>query len=134
MNIKSVNGIRKTTGTAQKQILGNTTFLSVGAQVAQDTAGTVTENGRKILKAGTILTGNMSAEERSYTAFVTGQEESIVGVLLHDSDVTETTGNASVVYFGTINLARLDDTTKATYTDAVITALKGFGVYVINEK
>lgn len=109
-------GITKVTGAAPTQILFNVdNQMSVSIKVSKSVTGTVTENGRKILKAGTPLNGDLTARG---TAFVnaadntatTGQPSNgkpAVGVLLHDVDVTDADANASLLIWGFVNLSRL---------------------------
>lgn len=53
--------ITKVNAAAPVQILFNVqNQMSVGVKIAQNFAGAVTENGRKIVKAGTPLTGDLT--------------------------------------------------------------------------
>lgn len=124
----NMSGITKVEGAAPKQILFNVqNQMSVGIKLAQDFAGAVTENGRKIVKAGTPLTGDLTARDTAFTAEVTSEAgvSNAVGVLLHDVDVTDAIGNGSLLIWGFVNLNRIDSTTAAKITAGVKTALKG---------
>ena len=126
------SGIKKTTGAAPVQILFNVqNQMSVGIKLAQNFAGAVTENGRKIVKAGTPLSGDLAARG---TAFVAAADESVanagdakpaVGILLHDVDVTDAAANATLLIWGFVNLDRVDSTTAAKITAARKTELAG---------
>lgn len=127
-------GIVKTTGAAPVQILFNVqNQVAVSIKVSKSVTGTVTENGRKILKAGTPLNGDLTARG---TAFVnaadntdsTGQSPNgkpAVGILLHDVDVTNADANASLLIWGFVNLSRVDSTTVAKITATRISELAG---------
>lgn len=99
-------GITKVTGAAPTQILFNVdNQMSVSIKVSKNVTGTVTENGRKILKAGTPLNGDLTARG---TAFVNAVDNSkpAVGVLLHDVDVTDADANGSLLIWGFVNMSR----------------------------
>ena len=116
-------GIQKTVGSAPVQILFNVqNQMSVGVKIAQNFAGAVTENGRKIVKAGTPLTGDLAARGTNFTA--AGASDA-VGILLHDVDVTDYDANCSLLIWGFVNLDRIDTTTAAKITAGVKTALAG---------
>ena len=48
-----------------------------------------------------------------------------VGILLHDTDITDGDANASLLIWGFVNLDRVPDAAKVQLTDAVKTALAG---------
>lgn len=79
------------------------------------------ERGKKIIKAGTPVSGDLTQRETPFKPISTSGEGSPVaeGVLLHDVDVTEGDGNATLLLFGFVNLNRLDDETKKLITDSV---------------
>lgn len=125
-------GIKKTTYGGPVQILFNVqNQMSVGIKLAKNFAGAVTENGRKVVKAGTPLSGDLTARG---TAFVAAADDSTgsagdgkpaVGVLLHDVDVTDADANATLLIWGFVNLSRVDSTTAALITAARKTELAG---------
>lgn len=119
------SGITKTTGAAPVQILFNVqNQMSVGIKLAKNFAGAVTENGRKIVKAGTPLNGDLTTRG---TAFVAAKDTSnpAVGILLHDVDVTDADANATLLIWGFVNLSRVDSTTVALITETRKTELAG---------
>lgn len=119
------SGITKTTGAAPVQILFNVqNQMSVGIKLAKNFAGAVTENGRKIVKAGTPLNGDLTVRG---TAFVAAKDTSnpAVGILLHDVDVTDADANATLLIWGFVNLSRVDSTTAALITETRKTELAG---------
>ena len=119
------SGIKKETLAAPQQILFNVqNQFSVGIKV--DDANYVTENGRKIVKAGTPLTGNLEARETAFVKATTSSGSSnAVGILLHDVDVTDGDANGTLLIWGFVDLKKLDTTTAALITTEVKTALKG---------
>lgn len=119
------SGITKTTGAAPVQILFNVqNQMSVGIKLTKNFVGAVTENGRKIVKAGTPLNGDLTARG---TAFVAAADSTApaVGILLHDVDVTDADANATLLIWGFVNLSRVDSTTAALITETRITELAG---------
>lgn len=119
------SGIKKTTGAAPVQILFNVqNQMSVGIKLAKNFTGAVTENGRKIVKAGTPLNGDLTARG---TAFVAAADTTApaVGILLHDVDVTDADANATLLIWGFVNLSRVDATTAALITATRKTELAG---------
>lgn len=119
-------GITKETAVAVNQILAFVEpQVSVGV-VVNNTGVTADSDGKKILKAGTPLTGNLEARTTAFTkASTTEGVSNAVGILLHDVDVTAGNNNATLLIFGFVNLERVDSTTAALITTEVKTALKG---------
>ena len=118
-------GITKVTGTTTNQILFNVqNQVAVSIKLAKNFVGAVTENSRQIVKAGTPLSGDLTARE---TAFVAAADTTApaVGVLLHDVDVTDNAANASLLIWGFVNLSRLDTATAAKITTTRKTELSG---------
>lgn len=114
-----MSGFKKSTAVTPTQILFNTEpQVSVGI-VVSDSGVTANSEGKKIVKAGTPLTGNLEARS---TAFTAGTSNA-VGVLLHDVDVTNGAENGTLLIFGFVNLDRLDSATAALITSDVKTAL-----------
>jgi len=61
-------GITKVTGAAPKQILFNVqNQMAVGVKVSKNIATYVEENGKKIIKAGTPLTGDLTDRSNAFT-------------------------------------------------------------------
>lgn len=119
------SGITKTTGAAPVQILFNVqNQMSVGIKLAKDFAGAVTENGRRIVKAGTPLSGDLTARGTAFVA-AEGTSNPAVGILLHDVDVTEADANASLLIWGFVNLDRVDPNTVGHITPDIQTSLAG---------
>ena len=119
-----MSGFKKTAAVTSNQILFCTEpQVSVGI-VVSDSGVTANSEGRKIVKAGTPLTGSLEARTTAFTAAVTASGASnAVGVLLHDVDVTDGAGNGALLIFGFVNTARLDSEVSALITAEVKTAL-----------
>ena len=93
-------------------------YLAVGAVITD--VGTTAKDGRKIVKAGTPIAGNL--EERT-TAFTKATGADAVGILVHDVDVTNGPNNGTVMLLGAVDTHKLDAETKALLTEDVKTAL-----------
>jgi len=119
------SGIVRTTFAAPVQILLNPDFqYSVGVVVSN--ALFVTDSmGRKIVKAGTPLIGNLDARITPFTVVAAGTEATVKGVLLHDIDVSTGNANGTLLIFGFVNPKKMDVATKALVTTGVKTALDG---------
>lgn len=118
------SGITKETAVAPSQILFNVqNQMSVGV-IVDEAVGTAGEDGRKIVKAGTPLNGDLTA---CGTAFVAAKDTSnpAVGVLLHDVDVTDGDANGTLLIWGFVNLNRMDSTTAGLITATRKTELAG---------
>ena len=114
-------GLTVTKGAAPRQILAEVApQVSFTVQMAQ--AAAVTVNGRKIIKAGTPLTGDLKARE---TAFAAASESNAVGVALHDYDVTDGDIAGALLVFGFVDLKKMEDDVAAKITTEVETALQG---------
>lgn len=124
------SGVKKTTYGGPVQILFNVqNQMSVGIRV--DDAYSVTRDGRKIVPAGTPLSGDLTART---TAFVKAADDSTgsagdakpaTGVLLHDVDVTGGDANGTLLIWGFVDLNKVDSTTAALITATRKTELAG---------
>lgn len=116
-------GIMKETYGNKNQILFAVEH-QVSMGIVVDTTCGVAENGRKIAKAGTPVTGNLDKRTTAFTpAATTAGASNAVGILLHDVDVTDDDNNGTVLLFGFVNTNRIDETTKAKITAEVKAAL-----------
>lgn len=97
------SGVTKTSYAAPKQILANVELqASVGCIVPQSIG--VDVNGKKIAKAGTPITINLTNLQAAVSAAVGTAN----AVLLHDVDVTAGNANGTALYFGVVNINRVD--------------------------
>lgn len=118
-------GVRKETYGNTNQILFAVEHqVSMGVVVSKELG--VAEGTKKVVKAGTPLTGNLDARTTAFTAATAGsstEASNAVGVLLHDVDVTTGNANGTLLLFGFVNTNRVDATTKAKLTDTVKAAM-----------
>lgn len=115
------SGIKKQVLGAPQQILLNPDMqFSVGVVVSN--AEFVTEGGKKLVKAGTPLVGDLDARNTAFTV-VNGNDSSVQGVLLHDVDVTEGNANGTLLIMGFVNTNRIDSTTKSKISSGVKSAI-----------
>lgn len=124
------SGIKKETAGNETQILFDVqNRKAVSVQVAAS-AGSV-EGSRTIVKAGTPLSGDLTARGTAFVAAApesaagNGDGKKAVGVLLHDVDVTEGAANGSLLIWGFVNLDRIDTGTQAKITSLVKEELSG---------
>lgn len=119
-------GITKTTAVGPNQILFFTDPQVSVSILVNNTGIDAGSDGKKIIKAGTPVTGNLESRSSAFTkASTTEGVSNAVGVLLHDVDVTAGNNNATLLIFGFVDTAKLDTTTAALITTEVKTALKG---------
>ena len=100
--------------------------------VLANTEVTAGSDGRKILRAGTPISGDIEARNTAFTKVKTtsageppANSSNAVGILLHDVDVTDGNNNGIVVLFGFVDLEKLDEETFKLITAEVKTALSG---------
>jgi hypothetical protein len=116
-------GIKKETyGNVQQILFAVEHQVSVGI-VVDETCGVAQTNGRKIAKAGTPVTGDLDKRTVAFTPASTGETTNVIGVLLHDVDVTTGDNNGTLLLFGFVNTNRLDETTKGKITADIKKAL-----------
>lgn len=116
-------GIKKETyGNVQQILFAVEHQVSVGI-VVDETCGVAQTNGRKIAKAGTPVTGDLDKRTVAFTPATTGETTNVIGVLLHDVDVTTGDNNGTLLLFGFVNTNRLDETTKGKITADIKKAL-----------
>mgnify|MGYP002797843737 CR=1 FL=1 len=117
-------GVTKTSYLNKNQILFAVEHQVSMSIVVDDTAGTEdSATKRKIVKAGTPLTGSLDARTTAFTKASTSAGSNAVGILLHDVDVTAGENNGTLLIFGFVNTNRIDATTKALITAEVKAAL-----------
>ncbi len=83
------------------------------------------DDGKKILKAGTPISGSLEARNTAFVkATTTSGVSNATGIILHDVDVTDGAKNAQVVVFGFIDLTKLEEDVQELITAEVKTALR----------
>jgi hypothetical protein len=122
-------GIKKSSYVSTNQILFNTDpFVAVSIIVDNKMGVVDPTTGRKIVKAGTPLAGDLTKRE---IAFKEVNEASSAaasdakGILLHDVDVTTGDANGTLLIFGFVNADRIDETVMEKNNEYVKEALKG---------
>lgn len=121
--------VKETFGTHKNILIAPETALTLGARVT-NTGIDADSDGRKILKAGTPLYGDIQARD---TAFVkatttpateqTPASTNAVCVILHDVDVTAGAENATIVLAGCVDLLKLDATVQTLIDSTVVAKL-----------
>lgn len=113
-----------------KQIMiADSEMISLGVQVT-NTGISADSEGKKILKAGTPIYGDLKARNTAFVkASTSGEEGSKVSnanaIILHDVDVTAGAENAVAVIFGVVDLEKLESDVQSLITSEVETALDG---------
>lgn len=119
------SGITSTDYVSEKQIL----FCKegyIGVSVVVGNTGVTAADGKKIIKAGTPLAGDLTARGTAFKkATTTSNSSDAVGVAYRDIDVTDGNANATLMIKGCVDLNKLDSTVVAMVDTAVKAALKG---------
>ena len=112
-------------GATRKTILVDELNSTAFSCKVANTGISADSDGKKIAKAGTPLTGDLTARGTAFAkASTTSGVSNAVGILLHDVDVTDGTKNAQVVVFGFIDLNKLESDVQELVTAEVKTALR----------
>lgn len=85
------------------------------------TYGMRASGDKTIIKAGTPLTGDLTARNTAFTPATT----TAVGVLLDDVDVTGGTAEGSLLVLGGVDLKKMDADVAALYTSTLLASMKG---------
>lgn len=105
-------GVKVVKATVDNTILFNgEPYVAVSVIVANTgiDAGT---DGRKVIKAGTPLTGDLTDRTTAFVVASTSGEPAVsnaVGLALHDMDVTDGNENGSLLVFGFVNHAKVEE-------------------------
>lgn len=112
-------------GTTRKTILVDELNSTAFSCMVANTGVSADADGKKIVKAGTPISGDLTARGTAFVvASTTEGVSNATGILLHDVDVTDGTKNAQVVVFGFIDLTKLETGVQSLITSAVKTALR----------
>lgn len=113
--------VTTTVGAARKTILIDTHNFYALPVVLGNAGIAANAEGKKIIKAGTPITGNLEARN---TAFVlTALPADVVGVVEHDVDVTAGNANGGVILTALIDASKLEADIQALLTVAMKAAL-----------
>lgn len=114
------NSVKTKTYSNEKQILiAPELAFTIGCLVG-NTGVNADANGRKIIKAGTPVGGSTSVLTNRQTVLTKGAENA-QGVVLHDVDVTDGDGRATLVVSGYVDLYKVDEDVKTIITSATET-------------
>lgn len=112
---------KETYGQLGKHILiANDSYMVTLPARVTNTGVDADSDGKKILRAGTPLAGDITKRD---TAFTKTNGSTAVAVLMHDVDVTEGAENATIILAGCVDLLKLDSATQALVTSDVVSAL-----------
>lgn len=115
-------GIEKTIGFTQNTILYCEEGKIALGVVVGNTGVDAGSDGKKIIKAGTPIEGDLTARTTAMEKIAT--PANAIGILTEDVDVTAGNANASVYIAGVIDLNKIDSTTAALIDADVKGALK----------
>lgn len=114
--------VRITSGATRKTILVDEKNSTAVSCIINDTAVEANADGRKIVKAGTPLTGNL--KDRAAAFATTADASNVVGIAMHDVDVTAGSANGAILIFGTVDYSKLDASVQTALTAEIEKALK----------
>lgn len=100
-------------------LVADSLAFSIGAVISDSTIS-AGEDGRKIIKAGTPLAGDILKRN---TAFTKGSDSDAVAILLHDVDVTDGNANGTILISGYVDYDKLDTDVQALITNALVAKL-----------
>lgn len=112
----------KSYGNEKQILIAPELAFSIGCLVGS-TGVDADTNGRKIIKAGTPVGGTTSVLTNRQTVLTKGAENA-QGIVLHDVDVTDGDGRATLVLAGYVDLYKLDSDVVTLVTSAASTLTK----------
>lgn len=115
------SGVTTVNATTPKSILWAPETAVAVPCVVDNTGVSAGSDGKKMLMAGTLLSGDLTARNTAFKKAATSGEP--VGLLLHTVDVTNGKQNATVLVSGLVDLNKLDSATAALITAEVKAAL-----------
>lgn len=117
------NSVKSKNYSNEKQILiAPELAFTIGCLVG-NTGVNADSNGKKIIKAGTPVGGTTSVLTNRQTVLTKGASNA-QGVVLHDVDVTDGDGRATLVVAGYVDLYKLDSDVVSIVSDATATLSK----------
>ena len=117
--------VKETFGAPEKHILiaNNSYMVTLPARVT-NTGISADSDGKKILKAGTPLYGDITKRGTAFVKATTTEGVSnATAVLMHDVDVTAGAENGTIILAGCVDKLKLDTATQELITSAVVSAL-----------
>lgn len=113
------SGVTKTSYGNVGQILANVQLQASVSCIVAQAVGTTLANGKKIAKAGTPIVVDFANLQTPVVA--PSQNTTANAVLLHNVDVTAGNANGTALYFGVVNINRLETDVQAKVTAGVNT-------------
>ena len=117
-------GLTVTKGAAPRQILA-VVDPQVSFTVQMNKAAGIEVDGRKIIKAGTPLAGELTKRHQPFVPVNEGYENRAAGVALHDYDVTDGDIAGALLVFGFVDMKKMEEDVVAKITPEVLEALQG---------
>ena len=121
---------KETYGVEKHILIANNSYMATLPARVTNTGISADSNGKKIIKAGTPLYGNI---EKRDTAFVVATQTAAAGgdpasnnataIALHDVDVTAGAENATIVLAGVVDLLKLESSVVTALTAEAKAAL-----------
>lgn len=112
--------VKESYGVDKHILIANNSYMVTLPARVTNTGVDADSDGKKILRAGTPLAGDI---EKRGTAFTKTNGNTAKAILLHDVDVTNGAENATIILAGVVDLLKIDETTAALITSDVKTAL-----------
>ena len=102
--------VTTTYGAPEKHILiANDSYMVTLPAVIKATGVEAGSDGKKIVKAGTPVYGDIEKRDTGFTISGAGNH---VAVVMHDTDVTAGDENGTIIIAGCVDLLKLDDSVK----------------------
>lgn len=109
--------VKETYGAPEKHILiANDSYMVTLPAIIKATGVSAGTDGRKVVKAGTPLYGDIEKRDTGFT--VSAQSGNPTCILLHDVDVTAGDENGTIVLAGCVDLLKLDASVKTAVASA----------------
>lgn len=118
------NKVQTTTYSAPEKhiLIANDSYMVTLPAIIKATGVSAGSDGRKVVKAGTPLYGDIEKRDTGFT--ISGaQGASPVVVLMHDVDVTAGDENGTIVLAGVVDLLKLESSVKTALTSAIKAAM-----------
>lgn len=115
--------VKETYGAPEKHILiANDSYMVTLPAIIKATGVTAGTDGKKIVKAGTPIYGDIEKRDTGFT--ISGsQGANPVAVVMHDVDVTAGDENGTIVLAGVVDLLKLETSVKTALTSSIKAAL-----------
>ena len=113
---------KETYGVEKHILIANNSYMATLPARVTNTGISADSDGKKIIKAGTPLYGNIEKRDTAFT--ISGSEGATPSaIILHDVDVTAGAENATIVLAGVVDLLKLESSVQTALTAAVKAAL-----------